>query len=83
MEEDVRMIVVDLEKLSFMDSSGLHLLLRMKEACEPADRLRIVDGSPAVARLIDLSGIRDLLPIISSDRNPLSPLPRSEAGDRR
>jgi stage II sporulation protein AA (anti-sigma F factor antagonist) len=80
---DVRMIVVDLADLSFVDSSGLHLLLRMKDACERADRLRIVNGSPAVVRLLDLSGVRDLLPLISSDGDPLTPLRHREAGERR
>jgi anti-anti-sigma factor len=81
--DNVRMIVVDLAKLTFMDSSGLHLLLRMNDACGAADRLRIVNGSQAVVRLLDLSGVGELLPIISSDRDPLVPLPRREAGDRR
>jgi anti-sigma B factor antagonist len=82
-EGDVRMIVVDLSALSFMDSSGIHLLLRMKDACGAADRLRIVNGSPAVVRLLDLAGVRELLPIISGERNPLAPLPPREADDRR
>ena len=55
---DVRMIVVDLAELSFMDSSGLHLLLRMTEACRAGDRLRVVNSSPAVVRLLDVSGTR-------------------------
>jgi anti-sigma B factor antagonist len=68
------MIVVDLTELAFMDSTGLHLLLQMNEACEDADRLRIVNGSSAVVRLLDVSGVRDLLPIIPHDRDPLGPL---------
>ena len=74
-DSTARMIVVDLTELSFIDSSGLNLLLRMKTACEEADRLRVVNGSPAVTRLLDVSGIRPLLPIISSGQDPLAPLP--------
>ena len=70
-----QMIVVDLTQLSFIDSSGLNLLLRMRTACEEGDRLRVVNGSPAVMRLFDVSGIRPLLPIISSEQDPLEPLP--------
>ena len=51
-----------------MDSTGLHLLLRMTAACKDADRLRVVNGSSAVVRLLDVSGVRDRLPIISSDQ---------------
>ncbi len=69
------MIVVDLTELSFMDSTGIHLLLRMHAACQDDDRLRVVNGSPAVVRLFDVTGVRDRLPIISSDRDPLAPLP--------
>ena len=83
-DDEVRMIVVDLAQLSFLDSSGLHLLLRMTEACEPSDRLRVIGGSPAVARLLDVSGTRHLLPLISSEDDPLAPLPAMAppAGDR-
>jgi len=71
---DLRMIVVDLTELAFMDSTGLHALLGMTEACRGTDRLRVVNGSRAVERLLDLSGVRDRLPIIASGRDPLAPL---------
>jgi anti-sigma B factor antagonist len=72
--DDAAMIVVDLTKLDFIDSTGLRLLLRMNDVCADADRLRIVNGSPAVVRLFDIAGVRDLLPIISSEDDPLAPL---------
>jgi anti-sigma B factor antagonist len=83
-DEAAEMIVVDLTQLSFMDSTGLHLLLRMHAACKDDDRLRVVNGSRAVVRLFDVAGVRDRLPIISSDRDPLAPLPsmRPPRGDR-
>jgi anti-sigma B factor antagonist len=71
---DDQMIVVDLTELSFMDSTGIHLLVQMNTACKAADRLRIVNGSPAVVRVLDVSGLRDHLPIISSDDDPFAPL---------
>jgi anti-sigma B factor antagonist len=72
--DDAAMIVVDLTKLDFIDSTGLGLLLRINDVCAEADRLRIVNGSPAVVRLFDIAGVRDLLPIISSEDDPLAPL---------
>jgi anti-anti-sigma factor len=74
-DDDTEMIVVDLTELSFMDSTGVHLLLRMRAACEDADRLRVINGSPAVQRVLDVSGVRAQLPIISSEY-PLARPPR-------
>ena len=75
-DDDAKMIVVDLTETEFMDSTALHLLLRVSAACRDADRLRVVNGTSAVVRLFDLAGVRDLLPIISSDQDPLAPIPR-------
>jgi anti-sigma B factor antagonist len=75
-DDDAEMIVVDLRELSFMDSTGIHLLIRMQAACADVDRLRVINGSGAVERMLDLTGVRAQLPIISSDRDPLAPLPR-------
>jgi anti-anti-sigma factor len=72
--DDQTMIVVDLTELSFLDSTGIHLLLRINAACKDADRLRIVNGSPVVARMLDITGVRGLLPIVSHDDDPFTPL---------
>ena len=73
-DDDAAMIILDLTQLSFMDSTGIGALLRMNEACEAADRLRIVNGSPAVVRVLDITGVRESLPIINSADDPLAPL---------
>jgi anti-anti-sigma factor len=73
-DEDAEMIVVDLRELSFIDSTGIQLLIRMHRACVDVDRLRVINGTRAVAQLLDLTGVRARLPIISSDRDPLAPL---------
>src|SRR5436190_20955994 len=75
-DDAAEMIVVDLTELSFMDSTGIHLLLRMHAACEEADRLRVINGSRAVERVLDITGVRAHLPLISSDSDPLAPPPR-------
>jgi anti-sigma B factor antagonist len=74
-DESAAMVVVDLTELSFIDSTGIHLLLRMYAACADGDRLRVVNGSRPVERLFDVTGVRDRLPIISRDADPLAPLP--------
>jgi anti-sigma B factor antagonist len=73
---DSETIVVDLTEVSFMDSTEIHLLIRMHDFCADVDRLRVINGSPAVQRMLDLTGVRAHLPIISSDCDPLAPLPR-------
>jgi anti-sigma B factor antagonist len=69
------MIVIDLTKLAFIDSTGLHLLTEINEVCAPTDRLRIINGTRQVVRLLDISGVRPFLPIINSADDPLAPLP--------
>jgi len=73
-DSDAEMLVVDLTELSFMDSTGTKLLLDLNEVCKLVDRLRIVNGSPPVVRIIDLACVRPVLPIISSRDDPLAPL---------
>ncbi len=75
---DAAMIVVDLTELSFMDSTGIGLLIRMNATCEEADRLRIVNGSLAVVKALDITGVRRQLPIISSHDDPLAPVRRED-----
>jgi anti-anti-sigma factor len=82
-DNNARMIVVDLTELSFMDSTGIHLLLRMRDACVDADRLRVVNGSRAVERVLDISGVRAHLPVISGDRDPLARLDDAPAPSSR
>jgi anti-anti-sigma factor len=70
------LIVLDLTALDFIDSSGVAVLVRAAEQVGAEDdRLRIVNGSPAVQRILDLSGLRSRLPVISPNDDPLAPLP--------
>jgi len=63
---DGGLIVLDLSGLSFIDSTGLRLVVDLNERYGgEADRLRVVAGSPAVERLLDIAGIRDRLPLIT------------------
>jgi anti-anti-sigma factor len=53
-------IVVDLRELTFIDSTGLSLLLEADHAARrQGTTLAIVDGSPAVARVLELVGLSD------------------------
>jgi anti-anti-sigma factor len=50
-------VVIDLRRLSFIDSTGLHLILRYAEAARRADvRFGLIPGPPAVQRIFELTG---------------------------
>ncbi len=65
-EDSARVIVLDLSGLSFMDSTGLRLMIDLTERYGgEANRLQVVAGSPAVERLLDIAGLRGRLPLIT------------------
>ena len=50
-------IVLDLSRLEFIDSAGISLLVRLAaESRRNGDRLRIVRGSAAVQRMLEVTG---------------------------
>jgi anti-sigma B factor antagonist len=50
-------VVIDLGGLEFIDSSGLHVLVRAHERCRENDReLYLMPGARAVQRLFELTG---------------------------
>jgi anti-sigma B factor antagonist len=58
-----RDIVVDLRAVSFLDATGLHLLLDEQEACmRDGVAFAIVDGVRPVGRLLALAGLTDRFP---------------------
>jgi anti-anti-sigma factor len=61
---DATAIVLDLARLSFIDSTGLRALL---VAAEPSRsngrRLRMVHAPAVLQRLVQVSGVEDLLPL--------------------
>ena len=53
-------VVLDLRDLTFIDSSGLTLLLNAQRAARREHAaFAIVDGSPAVARLLEIAGLEN------------------------
>lgn len=62
---DATTIVVDLDRVSFMDSSGLQVLLAHVFAEQNGSRIRLTRGSPQVVRLFTVSGMLEQLPFVS------------------
>jgi anti-sigma B factor antagonist len=53
-------LALDLRETSFMDSSGVHLLLEQTARADA--RITIIDTSYPVRRVLELTGARHLLP---------------------
>jgi anti-anti-sigma factor len=58
-------VALDLREVSFLDSSGLRLMLRLnKELDDEGRRLVVVQGPRRVARVFELTGAQDQLEIV-------------------
>ena len=68
------MIVLDLRKLEFIDSSGLHVIFKADRRTGP--RLLILKGPARVQRDFELCGLEELLTFI--DEIPVHNPPKSD-----
>jgi len=64
---DIQLVVIDLRRLDFMDSTGLSILVRAhqrlgSEGCE----MGLVRGSQQVQRLLDLTGVAERLRLVDA-----------------
>ena len=60
--EPTRAVRLDLRRLEFMDSSGLHAVLDVRQMCAHNGwDFEIVGGTPPVRRLFEVSGLGGLL----------------------
>ncbi len=60
---DAERIVIDLSGLTFMDSTGIRLLLTAHQRLQGfTDRLQLRRGPAAVHRVFELSGVVEILP---------------------
>ena len=61
------MLILDMQGLQFIDSTGLRIVLWARERCQDADReFALTPGSQQVQRLLTVSGAGEHLRIISS-----------------
>jgi anti-sigma B factor antagonist len=58
-----RDVVLDLRRLGFIDSTGLHLVVAQARRSDAT--IRVIDGTDPIARVFDLSGIRDAIPFLT------------------
>jgi anti-sigma B factor antagonist len=58
-------LILDLSRLRFIDSSGVHVLLEVTQQCaEQQTSLTVVPGPPPVQRPFEILGLVDSLPFL-------------------
>ncbi len=60
---DAEVILVDLRDLSFIDSTGMKLLVTAAARSRAQNRLVLEGAAPGVLRVLRIAGIVDLLPL--------------------
>ena len=63
---DAPSIVLDLDRVSFMDAAGIHVLLEFSVSERCSRRLSLTRGSAQVRRLLDVTGVRRYLSFAAS-----------------
>ncbi|MFZ1994861.1 MAG: STAS domain-containing protein [Solirubrobacteraceae bacterium] len=64
---EARDVLVDVERVAFMDLSGLRPLLSLVLPSRPGHRVAITAGSAPVQRLLELSGLRRHFNVVAGD----------------
>lgn len=59
-------IVLDLDRVTFMDAAGVHVLLDFSSSERARDRLALTRGSGQVRRLLEVTGVRRYLRFVES-----------------
>lgn len=63
-------LIINLEKVTFIDSSGLGVIIgRYKKVSSQKGRMYIVGANPAVEKILVFCGINKLVPIYSSEQD--------------
>jgi len=73
--DGVRHVVLDLRGLTFMDLTGLHELIRQNEfARSNRHNLAVVRGTDAIQRVLELTGVEDMLVIVDDPDDLVPPV---------
>jgi stage II sporulation protein AA (anti-sigma F factor antagonist) len=74
-ESPIKHVLLNLEGLSFMDSSGLGVILgRYKQISQLGGQMIVCAISPAIYRLFELSGMFKILKLADSEEDALDTL---------
>ncbi|CAL9343127.1 hypothetical protein SUDANB58_00308 [Streptomyces sp. enrichment culture] len=81
-----RHFLLDLSEVPFMDSSGMNIILRVyQEVREIPGSVHIISPTPAVQRILDLTGVSITVPVSKTVDDALAlvdqgPVPEPEGG---
>lgn len=83
-DSDVRQVILDLRRLTFIDSSGLRVILQADgNARANGHDLHVVRGLPIVQRVFELTRMHERLNMLDAPQDapdPLGELPGSQRG---
>ncbi|MEN6327802.1 MAG: anti-sigma F factor antagonist [Syntrophomonas sp.] len=69
-ENQIKNLILNLDKVTFIDSSGLGVIIgRYKKISALNGRMYIVGARPAVEKILFFSGINKLVPIYRSEQD--------------
>jgi len=70
--ERFQSVILDLAGVSFIDSSGLGFILgRYKKITGQGGKMFIVSARPSVARILEIAGVKKLVPVYPSEKEVL------------
>ena len=65
--KNLKNLVLDLDGLKFMDSSGIGLIMgRYKNCKEQNGSISIVNINPKIGRIVEMSGLKEIVPIYTT-----------------
>lgn len=69
-DNNVSNMIINLEKVTFIDSSGLGVIIgRYKKISSQRGKMYIVGASPSVEKILVFCGINKLVPIYNSEQD--------------
>lgn len=69
----VHNLIINLEKVTFIDSSGLGVIIgRYKKISAANGKMYIVGAKPAVEKILFFSGLNKLIPMFKSEQDIMS-----------
>jgi anti-sigma B factor antagonist len=69
---EARLVMLDMRGLEFMDSTGIHLLVKADQRAHQAgQKFALIRGTEQVQRMLDLTGVSEQMTIVDSPEDLL------------